>query len=495
MVDIIVKDRDEVITNYKRSYALRLPDADTRDGMQPDINARCCADMVMPCYANAKRLGRAMLLSGRTGDEIDEIGELEGVPRNAAKGASGYVTVRTRSGGAWAFEGDELTYGTTGIVYVCAKTLLYTDLSDVPVTCRETGPTTNLDAGEVLEWSSPRLGMLPKATVKADAQGDGLTGGSDEESDDDYIARIIDARRRRSNSGNDAEYQRQAQQTPGVGVEQAFTYPAILGSGTTGLVFTIKPQTTGGLRIPNSAQSAEVEWHLRQQFPADDGLVMMTIFDESFAVAGKVKWDSEVEPWIDSAPWPTYYASGATPGAVVIDSAADATHFTVECDGGYTGITQPSVGLNLGVYDASHARFARKKILSFTGTGPWVVTCDTAQSASDTSYVPLAGQRVMPWSESLQTLVTPCLTYCQLFGPGECTAAPPLDGQRQLRSPVPTPTLWPYTPGNRLETEMLIDAVQDIRVLSTTPSDTTVGTLGVSVYLLRLTDFALFAWS
>jgi hypothetical protein len=302
----------------------------------------------------------------------------------------------------------------------------------------------------------------------------------------------------RSNSGNDKEYQRVVSATPGVGVEKVFTYPAVLGPGTTGIAFTVGEDSAGGSRIPNAAQVAEVEWYVRSQLPGDDGPVMLLILNEDFDVAIKVKWDAGVEPWIDSVPWPPYYAASATPGNVIIQGATSATVFTVACSGGYAGAVQPAVGQHIGLYDAAHARFVRKKILSFTGTGPWTITCDTALSASDTSYTPVIGQMVMPWSESLQSLVTPCLQYTQGFGPGECWGSSPFeanDGQRQVRSLRPRPKAWPYTPGNRLETELLIDAVEDVGILAMTPDDTTVGTLGVSVYLLRLADFAVFEWS
>jgi uncharacterized phage protein gp47/JayE len=495
MVDVIVKTRDEVVANYKRSYKLRLPDADTRDGMQPDINARCCADMVMPCYANAKALGRGLLLSGRAGSELDEAGELEGVPRLEAKGASGFVEFRAGSSGARAFDGDELTDQESQLVYRCTKTLKYFDGDSVPVEAKDTGPTTNIDADTVLQWSQPRPGMYPTCTVVEQTDGSGLTGGRDEENDDDYVARIIEARRKRSNAGNDAEYQRVARETPGVGVEQPFTYPSILGPGTTGLAFTIKPATTGASRAPNAAQIAEVEEYLRGLFPADDGLIMCLLVDEDLTIQARVKWDTNVEPWIDTVPWPPYYEVAGTPGAVEVSAAADFEHITLICNGSvYTNVTQPTVGANFAVYDAGHARFSRKKILSVAGAGPWTIVCDTSESSTD-SYVPAVGQLAMPWSESLQLLVKPCVAYVNRMGPGEQVAIDPGDGQRQMRSPRPKATLWPHEIGNRLETELQVDGVADLRVENVDPSSTTVGTQGVLAYIMRLADFAIYRWS
>jgi len=493
--EIVVKTRDEVIAGYKRSYKLRLPDADTRDGMQPDITARCCADALMPTYANAKNLGRGLLLSGRRGQELDDVGAIEGVPRLDAKGSSGFVEIAAGSSGAWIFEGDELTDPETQIVYLCTNSLKYSDGDDVPVEARDTGPTTNLDAGTVLRWSGNRPGLKSLATVVAQTDGSGLSGGRDQETDDDYEARIIEARRQRSNSGNDAEYQRQARATPGVGVEQVFTYPAILGPGTTGLVFTIRPATVGGSRIPNAAQVAAVEEWLRGKFPGDDGLIMSSLLDEELLVQSRIKWDTNVTPWLDTIPWPAYYAIGGTPGAVQVQSSSHYASAVLECDGAdYTGVVQPTVGANLALFDVSHQTFSRKKILTIAGVGPWTLTFDTAEGATDT-YQPVAGQLVMPWSESLQLLVSPARTYVDSMGPGQQVSSDPGDGVRRMRNPAPKATSWPLEVGNRLETSLLVSGVADTRVEYTDPTQATVGTQGVSSYLLRLTDLALYPWS
>jgi uncharacterized phage protein gp47/JayE len=495
--EIIVKTRDENIALYKRSYKLRLPEADVRDGMQPDIQARCIADVATPIYANCKRLGRGLLLDGRSGDDLDEAGEQEGVQRLEAVGASGFVTISTGSSGAYAFEGDELTHEDTGIKYECARTQKYTDGSDVPVRAKEgeTGPTTNQDAGVVLRWSAPRPGMNPNCVVVEQSDGSGLSGGRDKETDDDYSTRIVEARKHRATSGNDAEYQRQARETPGVSVEQVFTYPAILATGTTALVFTLKPEAVGQSRLPNAAQIAAVEEWLRGKFPADDGLVMSSLLGEDLTLQARIKWETSTVPWLDTVPWPPYYEIGGSPGAVEISASSVFTSATVICNGAdYTNVVQPTVGANIAVYNPTKREFARKKILQISGTGPWTLTFDTAESATDT-YVPSVGQLVMPWSESLQLLVAPVLKYVGGMGPGEQVSQDPGDGQRQMRSPPPKATEWPMQVGNRLETQMLVAGIADARVEYLDPTEASVGVQGVSSNLLQLADIALYKWS
>src|SRR5690606_18200012 len=51
--EIVVPTRDTLIEQWKRSHRLRVPDADTGVGTQPDVDARVAADALMPVYAAA----------------------------------------------------------------------------------------------------------------------------------------------------------------------------------------------------------------------------------------------------------------------------------------------------------------------------------------------------------------------------------------------------------------------------------------------------------
>ena len=142
----------------------------------------------------------------------------------------------------------------------------------------------------------------------------------------------------------------------------------------------------------------------------------------------------------------------------------------------------------------------------------WDITVDTTNSVSDTSYTPVAGQYVSPWSDSLDTLVPPVEAYMSVLGPGEQFASFADPGARQRRNP-PSPASYPNVLSLRLlagPTTAPFVAVGAVPpapapTLTTTPSlldvgvqeptlpyATTVGAPGVTVYLQVLADLAAY---
>lgn len=486
-VEIEVKTRSKAKADYLRSYKIRQPDADVGPGTQPDIDASVIADQLVPVYAAAQATSRAILLKNTTGDALDERGEERGVFRNAAQGSGGFVIVDAASTGGTIFDGDELTDPDDGTRYRCAATALYADGDLCPVVGIDTGPSTDRDAGAILQWSSPRPGIGPTATVYEQSDGSGLTGGANREEDDEYRARIYEEERNPPASGNDAEYAKVAGETPGIAIEKVFTYPAILGPGTIALVFTLRTDDAHSGRIPNATQIAEVEAYVVGRFPADDGAFFCTILAQSVNIALEVEWADGAPGWVDTVPWPPRYEAAGSPGKIVIGSVTDATHFTLQtANADYTGVVQPVAGNTIAVYDQVARKFRRKKFLSVTGTGPWTIVCDTAENASDTSYTPVGSQPVCPWSDSLDQLVEPVHAYFKKLGPGEQVAVPFDAGLRQRRQPKP-PREWPNVISNRLLDGVFdLEHVNDATLAEGLGTATTTGTPGVSSYLMTL---------
>lgn len=492
---LTVKSRDQIVADYKRSYGVRQPDARTTDGTQPDLDARSLADVLVPVYGNAKTIADSVALKSRTGSALDDTADEIGIaPRQGAVGASGFVAADASAAGGTIFAGDELRNLDTGLRYQCLTTALYADGDAVPVAGIDTGAGTNCDAGVVLQWTSPRPGIGPSATVLADSNGAGLSGGRESEDDDTFRERIRDAKANPPASGNDAEIRAAVAETPGVRIRAAFTYPACLGPGTTGVAFTIAPSRPGGSRIPNATQIGLVSAYIAGRFPADDGLLPVALTAQSADVVLAVEWLDGAAQWADLVPWPPRYSPSGTPGLIRAQTVTDSTHFTLVCSGGsYTGVTQPSVGRTIAFFDAAKGVFRRKRILSFTGTGPWSITCDTSNGASDTTFSPASGQIACPWSDSLDDLAAPLLAYFDGLGPGEQFASFFDAGRRQRRSPTP-PRYWPHTIDNRLIRGVLdVPSVQDAVLhedgLTVAPA---VGTPGVSAYLITLRYVAAF---
>lgn len=489
--EIVVLDRATIKSHYLRDYKIRNEGADTGPNTQPDLDASVFADQQLAIYANAQTIGRATSLKTTRGARLDAVGESEGVLRQEAVGAVGFVTVAASTGGGTIFFGDVSIEPNTGLRYQCLSTALYLDGAMVPVGGIDTGTTTNQKPGTVLQWTSPRSGISPTCTVVAQADGSGLKGGAPIEDDDTYEALIEERRANPPAAGNTADYLRVALATPGVPVEAVWAWPCLLGNGTIAIAFTVRPGT-GGSRIPNGAQISLVLGTLTAAFPADDGIFVVNLSGQDVTLVLSNAWSLGAIPWADAAPWPRYVASKVSVGP---SPAPTATTFRLST--ATPGTATPQIGQTIAIFDQPNQTFRRKRILTVAvvvAGQTWDIVCDTSNSASDTSYVPASGQPVSPWSDSLQLLISPVAGYFATLGPGEMIAPPyPDPGTRQQRQP-PSPGSWPSVLTNRLLTPVLASpAVADAGVIEpAVPFATSVGTPGALVYILQLADFAVY---
>ncbi|HEY3254602.1 MAG TPA: baseplate J/gp47 family protein [Polyangiaceae bacterium] len=487
--------RDEWIEKYKRSYRLRDPGADMRDGTQPANDAAAISDQLQILSQNARQIAQSIPLSTQTLAQLEQTAEELGVPAQfPAVGSSGYVTIDAPTG-TTIYSGDELRdEAGSGLTFQCIITDNYSSAKPVPVVAIDVGPATNLEAETQLQWSAPRPGCSSLCKVLRQPDGSGLSGGREEESRDEFASRISDALANPAVAGNDAAYQRavESSKTHGVSVEKCFTTPCCLGPGTIGVCFTLKPAQLGADRIPNPVLSATVRDSVVGAFPADDGYCEVQLIAQNTDIVLDVDWADGAKGWVDAVTWPPRYAPLGTPGAISAFSATP-TSFTLVClNGNYTGVVQPAVGQTIAFLNRSTGKFARKKIASFTGTGPWVVTVDITNSASDTSYAPIDSQRCCPWSDSLDLLVAPIKKYFDTLGPGEQQATFSDPGLRQRRNPA-SPKYWPNVIGNRLAGDILKESfIQDAVIREGLGTSTFTGVPGALAYLIQLQFITAF---
>lgn len=500
MTTLSVLTREEWRQRYLRSYKIRVPGADTREGTQPWIDASAIADQLVVLGLDAQRIALGQTLDGKTGQELDDFGADLEITRPQPTGAIGYALMgaATSSTGTIPLYGDELLDVDSGMSYRFTGTGTYYAGDAFPIAGNSTGPGTNLEAGTLLRWSSPRAGCDPLATVQGQPDGTGLTGGRDVATDEEYRAVLREALSNPASAGNDAAYQQLAEDSIGHGVqvEKAFTYPGVFGPGTIAVAFVLKQSKTGGSRLPNSAQIAAVDGYIGERMPRDDSRFVCIVREQLRDIYLKIDWSGSASGWADLTPWPPYYASTAvagSPGNVAISSVTDATHFVLQtANADYTGVAQPSAGQTIAVYDRDKGLFRRKKILTVSGTGPWTIVCDTASAASDTGYTPAVGQPVCPWSDSLALLVQPVADYMGMMGPGEQFASFYDEGARQRRNPRP-PKSWPSVLTNRIEVGVFaLSAVADAALAEGDGEATNVGTPGTTSWLQQLEYLAAY---
>lgn len=489
---LVVYSRDVVVAKYLRDYKLRHPVADVGPGTQPYLDAQVFADQQVVLFYNAQQISAGTNLAAR-GSRLDAVGAAEGIERPEAAGSAGFVSVVTADGGGTIIEGDELLDTATGLRFQCLTTALYANGSAVPIAAIDAGPSTNLGAGTVLEWTSPRAGVGPKAVVLAGADGLGLTGGRDAATDEEYVEVIKEARANPPASGNDAAFRQAVRRTPGLAVEMVFTYPAVKGPGTTCIVFTLKPQVPGGSRLPNGAQIAEVEANLKATFPGDDGIFVAQLVGSQVEIALRIEWKKGAAQWADVVPWPPFVPD--SPVRVNADVTPTATAFRLATA---VDTAAPQPGQTIGLFDRAKGLWRRKRIKTvstITANRKWAIVVETVNAASDTSFVPAAGALVSPWSESLSGLTAPVLEAIGALGPGEQFASLPDPGLRRRRLPE-SPASWPSTITNKAFTNRVFRlptvADADLLLPQPIPFPTPIGTPATLSYLFELGGFGAF---
>ncbi len=457
------------------------------------------ADVLYILLADVVLAGKAYLVRNMWGDRLlayaKERVQIDGL--RPAVGSSGFITARSIAvGGAPIAQGTQLFHRPTSLRFEVQLTATYFDGMPIPIVGIDTGPETNLPQGTVIEFFSAPTGVSVLADVMGQNDGFGgevgLAGGAEAETEEQLQQRVIDAQRNPRSAGNSPQIIFEAERTKGVPVEKAWYIPAVVGPGTGCLLFTVRPATVGGTRIPTSVQEALVEATIRQPFPLDFNLTVATLLDSSVAVAAGITWASGTPGWVDTVPWPP--ANGANPVKVLSAPAPSNTSARVKA---LSAVAAPQVGQTFAVYDPATRLFKKKRIGSIievvAGT-TWDLTFTFSNNASDT-YMLVGGQMLSPYSDSLNLLPLSILRLFGTFGPGEQVVPPFVDpGMRQQRFPE-SPDEWPSVISNAglVNAFKATRAVTDIEViLPETPYHTPVGVLATTAYLLRMSDLAVY---
>lgn len=488
---LVVPTWDQIRDRYIRDVRIRNPEAVVIEGTKEFADACVFADQMIAVFYDAKTIGDFVADVNKTGSALDTALARAGTHRFPEAGGSGFVKIRASVGGTTIPLESEIKDLVTGYRFKTTQQRLYTDGELVPITGEDTGPLTNLDAGTVLQWTSPAPGLGPRATVEAQIDGSGLSGGRNAETDGEAYDRLVSIRAKPPATGNDAEYQKVGGETPGITIQQIFTWSCIRGPGSIGVGATLRPGTPGASRIPNGAQLGSIYAHLVGVEAVDDGVYLILFVAQPIEVVYRVTWATGAKNWVDPSPWPPYQTN-----AVKVDASVTPTATSFRLTTTTAATTAPQIGQTIGVYDQPKAVFRRKRILTVTtivAGKSWDIAVDQSNDASDTGYAPVDGQTVSPWSESLAALVAPTVAYFDVTGPGEMVDPLPDPGLRMRRNP-PNPTFYASSITNRITTPLFaLPAVGDVGLASPTiPFAPTTGTVAVFANLLSLGSIAAF---
>lgn len=341
----------------------------------------------------------------------------------------------------------------------------------------DTGFVTRLPANTVLTWSANvNPGTDPTATVLSP-----FDGGFDEETDEEYAARIEERIRNRPASGNAAHFQAWSQEAT-TAVEQAFVYPVALNAGSVVVAVTEKrapilqaSQVPEGpnARVPSGATLITVGNYLIA--PASPVvpqrvyvIVTGVVPQPSDTVVRITMAEGRAGGWSDVVPWPSY--SQAFPETQIKTVSGDGLTLTVESD---IQLPNGAAVLNLTdaprmmLWDENISRFVELDVASITDPNPGAATArdftivlntepvmyDANQVVRTTPVIEI-GDRLSPFTDRNTIISDSMEGYFDSLGPGEVVPSTATNAARAARQPRPE-VEFPIRAGQALISDLL----------------------------------------
>ncbi|HEX7124676.1 MAG TPA: baseplate J/gp47 family protein, partial [Thermodesulfobacteriota bacterium] len=257
---------ETLLARIEADLTSRLPGADTRlRRSNLAVLARVHAGAVHGLYGYLAFLARQLFPDQAEAEYLQRWATIWGVTRTPAAAAVGAVTL---TGTDWAVvpAGTRLQRG-DGVEYtVDADVIIQAGTATAAVTAVEPGAAGNADAGVVLTFVSPIVGVQGTAPVAAG----GLTGGADEESDASLRERLLARIQEPPHGGSAADYVAWAREV--AGVTRVWVFPEWMGAGTVGVTF-VRDDDADGL-IPSAAEVQAVADYLAPRRPVTADVVV-----------------------------------------------------------------------------------------------------------------------------------------------------------------------------------------------------------------------------
>lgn len=237
----------------------RLPGVDARARRSNlGVLARVHAGAVHALHGFLSWLAEQLMPDTAEAEYLDRWSSIWGVARIAAAQATGNVTL-TGTNGTLIPTGTELQRADGTLYTTNADATIASGTATAAVTASEGGIVGNAAQNTTLSFVTPIVGVDSNATVAAG----GLTGGTDQETDDALRARLLDRLQQPPHGGSSQDYIAWAKEV--AGVTRAWCYPLAGGAGTVTVRFMTDDLTANG--IPDVAKVNEVQAYINARRP------------------------------------------------------------------------------------------------------------------------------------------------------------------------------------------------------------------------------------
>lgn len=427
-----------------------------------------------------------------TGPELDEIRKGEGLPELPAQGATGDVRLRV-FGSTTIVQGEQLTAKKNGKRYRVANPVVSpSDGDEITIEAIGTGADTDLKSGEILTWANTPPNLGAQVTVSNTVP---ITGGRDDETDEEKRERILERRRNPPAGGNWAHLVELAEAVPAV--QGAYVYPALGGPSSLKVVVTkdIIPEDNDFTRIPSDGVLRLVRTAIQTELPDGNALVVQATAEETTSVSVTVEIPSAKsaggngEGWLNATVWPPLDGGDTE---VTVSSVTSNKVVTVSA----STTTEPVNGqTRCSWWSPNTYEFITRLVVSHSGSsGAWVLTFDRplvdkrGNSVAAGDYISPSAANLQGYGETLRRLVAQ-------LGPGENTSdANRIGDGRSLRHPKLSDK-DPAHIGNTLFRKLQEEhpEIVDIESSSVTTSSPSVpGTVEDPPNVLKLSHFGVY---
>lgn len=222
------------------------------------ILGRASAGSAHLLYGYIDWVARQAIPDTAEAEYLERWARIWGITRNAATFATGSVTFTGTNGtlipdGTVVQRQDGVQYITQGDATIASGT------ATASVLAAEAGASGDLPAGTSVFLLSPIAGVQSTATVAAG----GISGGTDVESDQRLLARLLQRIQNPPQGGSEADYVQWALEVPGV--TRVWVSPLEMGAGTVTVRFVTDDDPDG--IIPDAPKVAEVQAHINEKRP------------------------------------------------------------------------------------------------------------------------------------------------------------------------------------------------------------------------------------
>ena len=302
---------DEIRNDILRDIKNLNTDADIGVDSDLYIRASAVASVATGIYQYQGWIVRQIFADTADTEFLEWHARTRGLYRKSATTASGTLTV-TGEPGATAAAGYSVTRGSLTYTTTAAVTLDSDGNGTVAASYSTAGAAGNTTAITSGTFTSTPTGFDSTVVIGV------MSGGTDQESDTELLARLLDIIRRPPAGGNKYDYRRWAMNVDGV--TAAYVYPLRRGLGTVDVVIT----SSGG--APSAEIITAVQAYIDDQRPvtAKDCLVLAPTFknvDISVGVSVSGVTFAEASENIIAAL--TDYIARLAPGEAFIKSQAE----------------------------------------------------------------------------------------------------------------------------------------------------------------------------